>query len=67
MFSMPTPLYHEQQEQEQQNTLDAATSPTSVQTDPDKDPFLSLLEQLAENEESRGGLSELDFFLSGVE
>jgi len=31
----------------------------------DKDPFLSLLEQLAENEQSRGGPSELDFFLSG--
>ena len=30
-----------------------------------KDPFLSLLEQLAENEVSRGGPSELDFFLSG--
>jgi hypothetical protein len=28
------------------------------------DPFLSLLEQLAENEQSRGGPSELDFFLS---
>jgi hypothetical protein len=27
------------------------------------DPFLSLLEQLAENEQSRGGPSELDFFL----
>jgi hypothetical protein len=31
----------------------------------EKDPFLSLLEQLAENEYSRGGPSELDFFLSG--
>ncbi|TVY35692.1 putative transcriptional regulatory protein [Lachnellula subtilissima] len=31
----------------------------------EKDPFLSLLEQLAENEHSRGGPSELDFFLSG--
>lgn len=30
----------------------------------EKDPFLSLLEQLAENEHSRGGPSELDFFLS---
>jgi hypothetical protein len=35
-------------------------------TDPDsKDPFLQLLEQLAENEVSRGGPSELDFFLGG--
>ncbi|KAK0109337.1 hypothetical protein ONS96_003156 [Cadophora gregata f. sp. sojae] len=31
----------------------------------EKDPFLSLLEQLAENENSMRGPSELDFFLSG--
>ncbi|ESZ94083.1 hypothetical protein SBOR_5559 [Sclerotinia borealis F-4128] len=31
----------------------------------EKDPFLSLLEQLAENEQQRGGPSDLDFFLSG--
>ncbi|KAH8697281.1 fungal-specific transcription factor domain-containing protein [Talaromyces proteolyticus] len=30
------------------------------------DPFLSLLEQLAENENSQGGPSELDYFLSGT-
>ncbi|KAF7170780.1 hypothetical protein CNMCM6106_005375 [Aspergillus hiratsukae] len=34
----------------------------------EKDPFLSLLEQLAENEQnSAGGPSELDFFLGGVD
>ncbi|ORY09353.1 fungal-specific transcription factor domain-domain-containing protein [Clohesyomyces aquaticus] len=56
---MPTPY-------EQQPTPGAAsTSGASAHTDPDKDPFLSLLEQLAENEVSRGGPSELDFFLSG--
>lgn len=38
----------------------------SVGTEGEKDPFLSLLEQLAENEHSRGGPSELDFFLSGA-
>lgn len=32
----------------------------------EKDPFLSLLEQLAENEHSQGGPSELDFFLAGA-
>ena len=32
----------------------------------EKDPFLSLLEQLAENEHSQGGPSELDFFLTGT-
>lgn len=37
----------------------------STGTEGEKDPFLSLLEQLAENEHSRGGPSELDFFLSG--
>jgi hypothetical protein len=60
MLSMPTPI-------DQQPTPGAgSTSGASVHTDPDsKDPFLSLLEQLAENEVSRGGPSELDFFLSG--
>ncbi|KAJ5949678.1 hypothetical protein N7454_001262 [Penicillium verhagenii] len=33
----------------------------------EKDPFLSLLEQLAENEHSQGGPSELDFFLGNVD
>ncbi|KAJ5608327.1 hypothetical protein N7537_004946 [Penicillium hordei] len=32
----------------------------------EKDPFLSLLEQLAENENSQGGPSELEFFLTGT-
>ncbi|KAJ5714945.1 uncharacterized protein N7483_012126 [Penicillium malachiteum] len=32
----------------------------------EKDPFLSLLEQLAKNENSQGGPSELDFFLAGA-
>lgn len=31
----------------------------------EKDPFLTLLEQLAENEQQRGGPSDLDFFLGG--
>jgi hypothetical protein len=60
MLNIPTPY-------EQQPTPGAgSTSGASVHTDADsKDPFLSLLEQLAENEVSRGGPSELDFFLSG--
>lgn len=37
----------------------------SALSETDKDPFLSLLEQLAENEHSQaGGPSDLDFFLS---
>lgn len=56
-LNMPTPYDHP--------TPGGASTSGSVHTDPDKDPFLSLLEQLAENEVSRGGPSELDFFLSG--
>ena len=33
----------------------------------EKDPFLTLLEQLAENEHSRGGPSDLDYYLGGQE
>jgi hypothetical protein len=32
----------------------------------EKDPFLKLLEQLAENENSQLGPSELDFFLTSA-
>lgn len=47
-------------------TPGARSNGESTGTNPEeKDPFLSLLEQLAENEHSRGGPSELDFFLSG--
>jgi hypothetical protein len=44
------------------NGENSSTTGTSGE---EKDPFLSLLEQLAENEHSRGGPSELDYFLSG--
>ncbi|OJD29948.1 fungal specific transcription factor domain-containing protein [Diplodia corticola] len=62
MFSMPTPY-------EQQRTPGAASAAGSshTETSSEKDPFLTLLEQLAENEQSRGGPSELDFFLSGTQ
>lgn len=41
-------------------------SAESAHTDPDKDPFLSLLEQLAQNDGStEGGPSDLDFFING--
>jgi len=43
------------------STLLGAVAPDS---ETEHDPFLSLLEQLAENEQSRGGPSELDFYLS---
>ncbi|KAF2461728.1 fungal-specific transcription factor domain-containing protein [Lineolata rhizophorae] len=68
MFSLPAagPPY------EAQTTPGATSATGSTHSHPsgsggeDKDPFLSLLEQLAENEHSRGGPSELDFFLGGA-
>ena len=36
---------------------------THTNNEAEKDPFLTLLEQLAENEHSRGGPSDLDFYL----
>lgn len=43
-----------------------SASAESAHTDPDKDPFLSLLEQLAENDGAGGaGMTDLDFFLNG--
>ena len=50
-----------------QTTPGAASATGSVHTDPERDPFLSLLEQLAENEHSQGGPSELDYFLSSAQ
>ncbi|PYH87703.1 fungal-specific transcription factor [Aspergillus ellipticus CBS 707.79] len=41
----------------------AGTGAASGAGEGENDPFLSLLEQLAENEHSQGGPSELDFFL----
>lgn len=43
-----------------------SASAESAHTDPDKDPFLSLLEQLAENDGAGGaGMADLDLFLNG--
>lgn len=48
-------------------TPDAQSQVSGSNTDSgsEKDPFLNLLEQLAENEHSQGGPSELDLFLGG--
>ncbi|KAF2759779.1 hypothetical protein EJ05DRAFT_309185 [Pseudovirgaria hyperparasitica] len=51
---------------EQQPTPGAASASGSTHTDSEKDPFLSLLEQLAENDVNRGGPSELDFFINAA-
>ncbi|KAL9070642.1 MAG: hypothetical protein Q9157_005742 [Trypethelium eluteriae] len=48
-------------------TPGAASATGSTHTDAERDPFLSLLEQLAENEHSQGGPSELDYFLGGAQ
>ncbi|OGM44365.1 Zn(II)2Cys6 transcription factor [Aspergillus bombycis] len=46
-----------------QGSASGAGAGPGDQSSSEKDPFLSLLEQLAENEHSQGGPSELDFFL----
>ncbi|GAB7361535.1 hypothetical protein MBLNU230_g1589t1 [Neophaeotheca triangularis] len=64
------PFYGAQAWEQQQQTTPGGLSASadSSHTDPDKDPFLSLLEQLAENEGGgTGGPSDLDFFLNGNE
>ncbi|BCS28956.1 transcription factor domain-containing protein [Aspergillus puulaauensis] len=43
------------------------TGAAAAAANEEKDPFLSLLEQIAENEHSQGGPSELDFFLEGLD
>ncbi|KAA8649187.1 transcription factor domain-containing protein [Aspergillus tanneri] len=45
----------------------AGTGGAGTGAEHEADPFLSLLEQLAENEHSQGGPRELDFFLEGLE
>jgi hypothetical protein len=42
----------------------SASAHTDLDIDLEKDPFMSLLEQLAENEHNQNGPSELDCFLS---
>ena len=41
-----------------------AQSDSTLTSESEKDPFLTLLEQLAENERSNGGPSDLDYYLS---
>ncbi|QQK44889.1 Fungal specific transcription factor, putative [Penicillium digitatum] len=49
-----------------QSQTSATHTATGSEGASEKDPFLSLLEQLAENENSQGGPSELEFFLTGT-
>ncbi|KAF2745761.1 hypothetical protein M011DRAFT_495564 [Sporormia fimetaria CBS 119925] len=63
MLSMPTPGAYEPHPTYEQQPTPGAASTGSTHTD-DKDPFLSLLEQLAEGELAEGGSRELDFYLN---
>lgn len=72
-FSTPTPWHGEEGGNNRAGGLGASPNGTSPNesaatagTAEEKDPFLSLLEQLAENESMMGSGSELDFFLSGT-
>lgn len=65
MLSLPTPKEHPDSDGLADGAIAEATQQMQAQQqDGEHDPFLSLLQQLAENEQSRGGPSELDFFLS---
>ncbi|KAH0290181.1 hypothetical protein KCU62_g3799, partial [Aureobasidium sp. EXF-3399] len=64
LFSIPGQNTHSNAMFDQQ-TPGGLSANGSVNTEGDKDPFMSLLEQLAENEQTgHGGPSDLDFFLS---
>ncbi|OTA98742.1 hypothetical protein M426DRAFT_102908 [Hypoxylon sp. CI-4A] len=71
-FSSPTPWQHgvvddarKHQQLAHLNGAAAATSPSAAAEE--KDPFLSLLEQLAENEHAGGQGKEIDLFLAGAQ
>ncbi|KAK3377939.1 fungal transcriptional regulatory-like protein [Podospora didyma] len=67
-FSSPAPWHFEDGSGSTNKPQELAQSPSGRSTGPgeEKDPFLSLLEQLAENESGAGLGSELDFFLAGA-
>jgi len=73
MFGMPQMMSSSDQvfngfsynQNQQAMTPSGRSNGESTGSREEKDPFLSLLEQLAENEHSRGGPSDLDFFLTG--
>jgi hypothetical protein len=65
----PSPNIQLQQQQHTEQQYATFGSPSTAtaglsDAETEQDPFLQLLEQLAENEHSRGGLSELDYLLS---
>lgn len=76
-FSSPAAWHSGGGEEERRTNFNANVAPSpgarshngSTGTGPgeEKDPFLSLLEQLAESEQARGQGNELDFFLAGAQ
>ncbi|KAI0853134.1 fungal-specific transcription factor domain-containing protein [Daldinia vernicosa] len=72
-FSSPTPWHGEEDLRKPPSHHLAAVpspgagSPAAAAPGEDKDPFLSLLEQLAENEHAIGQGKEIDFFLAGAQ
>ncbi|KAL2019718.1 hypothetical protein VTK56DRAFT_9255 [Thermocarpiscus australiensis] len=68
-FSSTAPPWHGGGDEGGGNARPSETSPNEsagTTGTEEKDPFLSLLEQLAENESMLGAGSELDFFLAGA-
>ncbi|KAI2639046.1 hypothetical protein GGS26DRAFT_371587 [Hypomontagnella submonticulosa] len=69
-FSSPTPWHGDEDHRRQpQATAPSPDEKSRNGTGPgeEKDPFLSLLEQLAENEHAIGQGKEIDFFLAGAQ
>ncbi|KAI0164330.1 hypothetical protein GGR52DRAFT_115334 [Hypoxylon sp. FL1284] len=71
-FTSPSPWHGEEDHRKQHSVLPSPeershTSNTAVGAGEEKDPFLSLLEQLAENEHTIGQGKEIDFFLTGTQ
>jgi hypothetical protein len=68
-FSSPAAWHGEEDRRQPPVAPSPASHNGSAGTGPgeEKDPFLSLLEQLAENEQAIGQGSEIDFFLAGAQ
>ncbi|KAI1142539.1 hypothetical protein F5Y05DRAFT_230169 [Hypoxylon sp. FL0543] len=72
-FSSPTPWHGVDEHRKQSHGAARSPGETSHNNSPEtgsgeeKDPFLSLLEQLAENEHAIGQGKEIDFFLAGTQ
>ncbi|KAL4978134.1 type I 3-dehydroquinase-domain-containing protein [Aspergillus desertorum] len=64
---VPVPVESPSSTSQSQPSSATAGPGSSGNGNEEKDPFLSLLEQIAENEHNPGGPSELDFFLEGLE